>query len=654
MHLRSNLLILFLLCPLFVFAQNNEVIFTINNKNVYLSEFKEALNKSNIENKNDKEACQKFLNQFIEFKLKVFEAEKQGLNKKAEILSQVKAFKKNLILPYLTDKQYVEKLAHEAYQRMKTEYHVRQILIRVSAYAAPKDTMVAYDRALSVKKKLLSGENFESIALSVSDAFNTPLNKGDLWYIGPFKLPYKIENYIYSNPKSKISAPIRSKLGYHIIEILDKRPYQGSIKVAHIMIALPLDTAKNEQEKARIKINEVYQKLLDGQDFKQLAIQYSDDKGAAISGGELPFIETGDMEHEFERACFNLTSDGAFSKPVKTSYGWHIIKRISKQDLPPFTELKDKIEKKVIKSERGELAKEQALQSIKSNYNFKDYHDFFGIFEILDSTIFEGVWKKPEFAELNEKMFEFNNRVYYQKDFVNFLESNQGKMFPIPISTYVKIKYDDFIEEVLFDFEAKQIETGNPYIYSRLREFEENILAYKIFEKEVVSKYSETAKIENYYNKHKQDYNKKYQADVSIFAYSEGLRKVEKLFMKLKKQQISDIELIAKIKSNLDLAFELITNSVIEEGNEPLVDLLIKKYKTGSLNKDKKFFAFDDEKKIVWLNSEIAKTDKTFEEVEEDVAIDYRQYIMQQWIKELKSDYKVEINQDTFESIFNN
>lgn len=654
MHFRSNLLILFLFYQLFLFAQNDNVIFTINGKKIYLSEFEQALNESNIENKNDKEACLKFLNQFIEFKLKVFEAEKQRLNKKDEYLSQIKAYKKNLILPYLADKQYLERLSFEAYERMKTEFHVRQILIRVSPYAAPKDTLMAYDRALSVKKKLLGGENFESLALSISDDYNTPLNKGDLWYIGPFKLPYRIENYIYGNPKGKFSDPIRSELGYHIVEILDKRPYQGRIKVAHIMIALPLDTVKKEQEKARNKIEEVYQKLLDGQDFKQLAIQYSDDKGAAISGGELPFIETGDMEHEFETACFKLTSDGAFSKPVKTSYGWHIIKRISKQDLPPFDELKVKIEKKVINSERGRPAKEQALKNIKSDYNFKDSHDFFGIYEILDSTVFKGAWKKPEFADLNEKMFEFNNRVYYQKDFANYLESNQAKMYPIPIDNYVKIKYRSFIEEVLVNFEAKQIETNNVYVANQLREFEENILAYKIFEKEVMSKYADSDRMIDYFNKHKQDYNKKYQANVSIFTYSAELRKVEKQFLKLKKQHVSDKELIARIKSNIDLAFQLIENSVIEEGKEAIIDQLIEKYKSGSLNKDKRFYAFENNKKIVWLNSEIAKTNKTFDEVKESVAIDYRQYLLQQWIKELKSDYEVNINQDTFESIFKN
>jgi len=645
MHIRFNLLISFLLLTISTIAQSNAVLFTIDGNKYYLNEFKEALDNSNLDNKNDKNECRAFLNQFIEFKLQVLEAERARLDKNSNFIDKVKEYKKQLTHPYLYDKQTVEKLAREAYERKKTEIRVRQILVKISPFASPKDTLIAFEKIKNIKKRLVSGENFEKVVAEVSDDYNAAKNKGDLWYIGPFKVPYKVENYIYSNPQAKYSPPIRSEQGYHIVEILDKRPFQGIIKVAHIMVANPADTSKIEQDKAKQKIDELYLKAIGGQDFKQLAIEFSDDKGAATNGGELPAFETGDMEHEFEAACDKLSSVGDISKPVRTKFGWHIIKLLSKEELPSFEALRSDLEQKVIEDSRGKIAKNISLEKLKSKYNFKDYHDLFGIFEIVDSTIFEAKWKKPEIADLEAKLFEFNNRTYYQKDFANYLENNQSVMFPIPIDSYVNNKYDEFISSVLFRFESNEAENSNPLIESKLKEYKENILAYSIAEKEVWSKVANEEGLVDFYNKHKSDY-------ITIFKYSADLKKVEKLFMKLKKQQAPDNELVSIIKSRADLGFGLIEKAVFNDGQNEFFDKVIARYKSGEIKNSNKFIAFEKEQRIVWLNSEITHTSKKIEDVKGSVISDYRKYMLDNWIKTLKNKYTIEVNESTFESIF--
>src|SRR5690606_7280814 len=119
----------------------------------------------------------------------------------------------------------------------------------------------------------------------------------------------------------------------------DKRPSQGELTTAHIMVKLSPTAGQDEIDNAKKKIDEIYGKLENGEDFARLAEQFSDDRGSAAKGGELPPFKAGRMVIEFEEAAFNLKNDGEVSAPVKTAYGWHIIKRLGKRDLQPLEDI---------------------------------------------------------------------------------------------------------------------------------------------------------------------------------------------------------------------------------------------------------------------------------------------------------------------------
>jgi peptidyl-prolyl cis-trans isomerase SurA len=639
----------------FLIAQEDEVLFIINNKKIYQSEFIASFNKNiSYSISENIDSTRKYLEKYIEFKLKVIEAENQGLDKKKEFIDKFDKYKFQLIKPYLTNQQLVEKLAKEEYERMKTEIHVRHILVSVSPFASPKDSLLAYQKAVKIQKRLNSGEDFGSVARQVSDDPQAINNDGDLWYVGPLVLPYSIENYLYGSMQPRFSNPIRSRFGYHIIEIVDKRNNPGLTHAAHILIALT--NSKNEflDEKSKLLADSVYQLIQSGQDFSTLAVQYSDDNGTLITGGELPWFETGSMPHEFETASLNLTFDGAVSKPIKTRFGYHIIKRLEKKNIPTYQQIKDQLILKITSSDQGEIVFQQSLADLKKEYAFTDSYTLSLVIDMVDSTIFENKWKMPEYVDLSTTLFSFDNQNVSHHDFLKYLEETQIKMLPIPMEIYVNLKYNEFIKEKLIFHEENMLIKKNNSYRLLLNEFREGLLYDEIMEKEIWDKANgNQSSVEEYYIKNKSRYNNLYQADVSIFDYSIlEPSKIEKFLVKYKEQNLDDQEIVLKIKSNIDKQFKLVERLNAIEGKSPIFDKCIVKYKNNEFDINEKILRIESENKLIWFNSEIYKRERPYKEVEAIVLIDYLKNNDNLWVDELKKKYKVTINEDAFKSLF--
>lgn len=654
MSIRLAILGIILLCTFDVYAQGNKVLFSYDGTKVTLADFKNEFNKNH---KNDiaenKELTRNFLDNYINLKLKVAEAKKQRLDKKDNYIIKSAAFKNKLIRPHLADAETVEQLAKQAYDRYLTQVKVRQILIKVSPYADPKDTLLAYNKALSIRKELINGKNFNETAIQYSDDPKAAINNGDYGYVGPFVFPLPVENYIYTKSSTNYSLPIRSYLGYHIIKTESKRKSPGYFKVAHILIETPEDTSKLVQKLAEEKINEVYDELKGGANFEELAKKYSDDFKNDQLNKELPWFYTIETPVEFESVCLSL-SNGAFSKPFKTRFGWHIIKRTVHKDILPYSEVNDQFFTMVLNSKRGKRAEISAIKNLKKEYDFKDFNRIQPIIKIIDSTIFEAKWKYIDLGDMNEDLCSFNGKTYKQKDLIKYLAKNQEKCFPVPLNRYVFKKYNDFIREELFTHKFDAIAENNSEIAKSINAYNELILSNSISEKELKSNFDEeNPAFKAFYSTNKDKYNNTYQVNVSIFGYSEELKKISKQLRKLKKHGASDIEIASRIKAKIDIKFELLENSVKKEGEDPLIDKILNRYKAGVLY-DENYFVFEKENKLIWLNSKVSKTEVPFEEVKDNVIADYKRYSEDRWLQKLKNSYNLKINEDVFETIFEN
>lgn len=222
----------------------------------------------------------------------------------------------------------------------------------------------------------------------------------------------------------------------------------GLVEPAHILLRLAQQADAQTQSKVKQRADSIYNALLAGADFAEMARKYSEDPGSAQRGGSIGQISRGQTLKEFEDATFAL-KDGEMSKPVLSSVGYHIIKMIKHADFPPFdslrVDIKNFIEARglreaVINEKIEALAKQgnttpanlmnqraDSLAAIDQDtkYLFQEYHDGLLLYEISNREVWDKASKDEEglkaFFKKNKKKYKwdsprFKGIAYYAKD----------------------------------------------------------------------------------------------------------------------------------------------------------------------------------------------------------------------------------------------
>lgn len=371
---------------------NDPVLLTVADQPVTRSEFEAIYKKNNKNAPVDKESLDEYLNLFIDYKLKVHAAMEAGMDTAAKFKNELKGYRAQLARPYLIDRNLNEQLIQEAFDRSKEEVRASHILVNLAEDASPQDTAAAWKRIMELRKRVIDGEDFAQVATSPggSDDPSAKTNGGDLGFFTVLQMVYPFENAAYNTPVGEVSPPVRTKFGYHIIKVTDRRPQQGEMTAAHIMIRSVKDDSQEKQQAAEARIREAYDRIKSGElTFEQAALKYSDDNATNTKGGELPPFTTGKMIPEFEAKAFALKTDGAISEPFRTPYGWHIVKRIGHTPPPPFEEAKGDLKARIMRDSRSAITKDKFLDDLRKQYKYKAYpKNLNAVEKALDQTVF--------------------------------------------------------------------------------------------------------------------------------------------------------------------------------------------------------------------------------------------------------------------------
>ncbi|MBI9052228.1 MAG: peptidylprolyl isomerase [Bacteroidales bacterium] len=624
-------------------AQSKDVLISIDDNEILKEEFVRIYekNKTNLST-GEVTSLEEYLDLFINFKLKVFEAEKLGFDTLESFTQEYEGYVKQLARPYLLDSKANEQVVTEAYERMKQEVRASHILIKLAKDATPEDTTAAYEKAIEIRRRIINGEAFDVVAKGSSDDPSVKNNAGDLGYFTVFQMIYPFENVVYNSEIGEISYPVRTRFGYHIVKVTDKRNARGQVKVAHIMIATPRGSTKEIIEEKKKLSNEIYHKLKQGEDFSELAITYSDDKGSARKAGELPWFGVGRMVKEFETAAFGLKFNDEISQPVQTGFGWHIIKRIDRKEVPSFEEAKAEIARKVGKDQRANIARRALIDELKKEYNFKEKTENIPVsFDSIQNIYV----LKLKFIErdivLKDTLFSFLDKVYYEKDFVTYARTK----FKNKTSTayQYKVLYEEYIDEKILELEESRLEIKYPEYKYLLKEYHDGMLLFEITDQKIWSKaIVDSAGLENYYKEHKKAYMWDERWDGSIYKCSN-----ENLFNAVSKitskssfgKKVTNDDLLAKFNSeseNLTIETGLFT-----KGDNKIIDKLI--WNTNQENVDTKNIA---------IKGQIIKPKiKTLGEARGGVISDYQDYLDKLWVNKLREQYNIKVNESVLSSI---
>ncbi len=647
---RQKILAVLVIISAFIIQVNcQEILMTIGDKEVTLDEFERIYKKNNSSITDNQQTPEEYLELFISFKLKVLEAERLGMDTTAKFLNEFNTYKDQLAKPYMTDPETKEALMREAYERMKWDVKVSHILLTLSNHASPEDTMARYNKAMEIRERILEGEDFEKVARATSEDPSVRTNGGDLGYFTAFMMVYPFETAAYNLEKGEVSMPVRTKHGYHIIKKHGKRPAIGQVKVAHIFISNPEDATAEESEAAKKLALAIGDSLRMGVDFGALAIRHSEDRNSAENGGELPWFGTGKMIKEFETKAFDLEEPGDICEPFQTNYGWHIIKLLDKKGIGTYEEMESTLQSKALNEERDKIKKQRYIEKLKEQYDFSLNNDVYrSLYSLVDSTILSGEWEPREELQLaDETLFTITGQKATLGDFVNYLNSNQAKIPPIPIETYVDLAFNLYLEGVLMEVEKNSLPDKYPEYKYILQEYHDGILLFELMDQKVWSKALEDSTgLEIFFEDHRSDYmwNERMEAIVVTCDSTVDIEKLRKKQSRIAKGRWDEQKLNQKFCEKEDGCITLETIRV-EEGKNSRVDALNGSLGSGEIYHENGMFHF------VITTAKLPPMEKELNEIRGRVTSDYQDYLEKQWIEELRNKYKISVNKKLLSKI---
>lgn len=356
-----------------------QTLFTYGNQEVSKQEFLRAFNKNSNGEAPTEQAYREYLDLYIRFKLKVQAAYDKKLDTLPAQRAELESFRNQVIESFLNDNSVVQPLVDEAFTRSQKDIHLAHIFIPLDPNN-PADTARAYKRAADAYNELMRGSDFGNVARIYSADSSVQSRQGDIGWITVFTLPYALETLAYSTPEGKFSKPYRSKAGYHIFKNIEERKAAGKIRVAQILLLVPPGSGNDARNIVKQRADSIYTVLQKGASFDSLARKFSNDNLTYQYGGEMPPFGAGTYDPEFEKAAFALSKDGALSRPVLTSQGYHIIKRLG---AIPVNSSKDSTEamavlrQQVMRDGRMRVAQQAMLEKIYqlTGFSRKDYDE---------------------------------------------------------------------------------------------------------------------------------------------------------------------------------------------------------------------------------------------------------------------------------------
>ena len=484
----------------FVLISSAQDVLTIADDNISLEEFKNVFYKNNHNADISADYLNEYMELFVKFKLKVREAQELGLDTIPSFVNELDGYRKQLAKPYLKNEEFDENMLTEAYERISFDVNASHILIAVDEKATDDEVKVAEQKAITIKKDILDGKlSFGDAAKKNSDDKSAVSNRGELGFFTAFMMVYNFETAAYTTKIGEISNPVRTKYGFHLVKVNDKRKAVGQVKAAHIMFKTGQGADENKLNQAKEKINKALQLLNKGEVFADVAERFSEDRSTAVKGGDLPAFGVGKMVSEFENNAFELKNIGDISVPFRTEYGWHIIKLIEKEEIPSFDELKVELKRKIERDSRGDLSKKALYEKLNDIYNVINKPAVYTSFRKgAANSVATGTFEK---LNNNKTLVIIDGMSVSINKFSEYILAYQS------VGSDIDAMYIDFVNEELLAYEESKLEEKYPEYKALLQEYREGILLFDLTNKKVWTKAVEdTLGLQAFYDAYKSNY----------------------------------------------------------------------------------------------------------------------------------------------------
>ncbi len=633
-------------------AQNDPTLFTVGDTPVNVSEFEYIYSKTNGDKADfSKASLDEYLDLYTKFKLKVKRAKDMQLDTIPSLNQELAGYRRQLADSYLMDKEVMERLTKEVYERKKQDVDIAHILVTVPKNATKKQEAAALLKIQKAQDAIKGGKSFAETALEFSEDKNAKKNYGRLGYVSAL-FPngyYNLETAAYTIDLKTVSEPIRTSAGFHLVKVFDRRPARGEVEIKHILRRV--NKAKVPKRFPKSVIDSIYTELGKGADFDALARSESQDKASAGKGGYIGFFGINKYEKKFEDAAFGLLNDGDFSEPFETSAGWHIAKRISKKELADYNIERARLQNQIKKDARYEEARQSMIARIQKEGNLrKDEANYNEFVSSLDSNFTSFKWKPtPSDKALISLGNDYTATV---GEFGDYLAKTSRKRLSLArskgVAKTVATLYEEFLEEKTLAYEERQLEAKYPEFRNLMREYEEGILLFEATKMLVWDKASQdTTGLKAFFDTMNGKY--KWQDRVRTTTYKIDAKNgdmAEKIRQYSKDHTPTEVK--AKFNTAENRVVTIMEEKTYEKGRNEEIDAM--KWKVGGTS-FVKISTKDKSRTFVKIEEVLPAGPKTLAEARGYVVADYQDHLEKQWVEQLRKDYNVKVNQKVFKGL---
>ncbi len=660
---KHSLLFFALLTTLGILAQQDDtVVFSIDGVPVYKSEVEYAYKKGNA-NAETKQDFGDFVNSYINFKLNVTEAKAQQLDTTASYQRQLSSYRSQMAQQYMNNTDYEDEYIEKIYKRMKENVEINHVMFPFDnkEIVLPADTLRMYKKAMEARAKILKG-GFTGAELSTprSGAMFYPRAESRNGYIGwvsPFMFAAKVEDAIYSLPLNEVSMPIRAARGYHIVQVLNRRPAMGAVEIEQVVFNFSHLPPSQQQIDSVGKVAwREYENIKSPADYQSLCDLFSKVHKMGTNGCYFGIIKLdSNLPMDFTMAAFSLEKAGDISKPVMSNYGYHIIRLLRKIPTESLDVMRKQLRERILRSDKVQELSDEKRRSLKSYFNVAVNKEAYSkLYEITETvsprdSVFLKMIKNGD-----DILFDIDGqRAYPVREFAKYINYRQKERIkdtnditimqieeasPYSLSSDILNEYfEGFQALLLSDYEENTLDKRFPDFARIVNEFSDGLLYYDVQNKNVWERSkTDTEGLAACFDKNKVKYSldgPKYKGMV-VYAKSEDiLKKAEAASKKIKSREAFIKEIDDAL--NKDSIRVKIEPGLWIKGGNAYVDNKIYEGATPPPFKGYPYF---------FVTGKFIDTPEDYTDVRYAVELDYQEKLEKEWAAYLQNKYKVEIN----------
>ena len=661
--LKTIMLAAFVMPTVFIFGQSKldkQVLMTIGDQPVTVKEFTDVYAKNNLKGDViEKKSVDEYIDLFTTFRMKVMEAEAQQLDTSAKFQKELAGYRKQLAKPFMSSDDITDELLQEAYQRKQKDIRASHILIRCDKHALPSDTLKAYNKAMDIRKKALKGEDFAKLADQYSDDPSAkgmkatdqnparPGNHGDLGYFSVFDMVYPFETGAYNTKEGEISMPVRSDFGYHLIKVQSVTDAMGTVQAAHIFVQVPFDAPEEEVAAAKQKADNIYEQLMaqNGENWNEMVKQYSDDRGTLARNGALSSFTVNRIVPQFIEVCKSLEID-QIGKPVRTDYGFHIIKLLGKTGVGTYEKELKGLTERVEKDSRSKKSEEAVLKQLRKEYKFKaNDKNIEAFMATVDSSILRKAYEPSSKVDMNATLFTIDGNATKVSEFVDYIKDNMNFQKYVTPATYAYQLYENFSNELVMDYADAHLEEKYPEFAALVQEYRDGILLFDLMDREVWDKaVKDTTGLKEFHAKHADKYMWEERAKATIVTVTrqESLSKVKALI-----DAGTPLDSLRSALQRDSINYAYVRSGYYQHGDNQYVDQT--EWKVGATKEIPS--TVDQSTVLVYIRELRDPEPKTLREARGLVTSDYQVELEEKWVKMLKEKYPVKVDEKVLDKV---